>query len=479
MKNLHILAFVIASLLLSPAILAKEDVDTSLSTTELFIYSGETANVDLTITNIQDKYDVFSTSILPSYINKITAFPETASTNFGLGSKMSTTVKLSFSVLPEAEETDLPALFRVFVTSLSNANISSNKTIQINVLRSSPVYMSDFRLSKSLFNPGETVQINSILTNTRTTPSDKYRLQISVKKDDSLVKDFDETISEIPGKTSQTVSESYTFDTYAPPGIYTVSAKLKDNLNTQVSSRSVDIRVNEINKTTSETSDKFKILSVDKTRTVKNVGNVPTSVALKDSIPSFAKDWVVAEITPSSVTSEGSFVVYEWLVALLPGQEATIEYQINLAGVWAGLFLIVIIVYVAFKFVFTPSITKIVKRHGVLRKGSEIIVTLEVKNNSLGEIKDLVVTDIVPQLTEVVQRFDTLKPVIRKTSEGAELSWKFDSLKVAEERIINYRIKPTVDIIGSLELPSAKMGYYDGKRVRRFTVSRAVSAKER
>ena len=76
---------------------------------------------------------------------------------------------------------------------------------------------------------------------------------------------------------------------------------------------------------------------------------------------------------------------------------------------------------------------------------------------------------------QVIQKFDTLKPVIRKTAEGTELSWKLDSLKTAEERVINYRIKPTVDVLGSLELPSSTMRYYDSKRVKRFVVSRAVS----
>ncbi|MBI4009909.1 MAG: hypothetical protein HY361_01805 [Candidatus Aenigmarchaeota archaeon] len=475
MQKLYILTFAVAMLLLSPAILAQEPLEVSLSASELFIYSGESSAVELTIANNQDKYDVFSVSIVPSFLSKIGAFPETIATNLPLTSKSTATVKLFFSVLPEAEETISPVLFRVYITSSANEKISLNKTIQINVLRTSPVYLSDLRISKSLFSPEETLQINNVLTNTRSIPSDIYRLLVTIKKDNALIKEFDETVSDIPGKISQTITKSYTFDRYAPPGIYTISVNLKDNLNTLISSKSLDVRLDEVNKTTSDVSQDFRILSIVRTTKVKNVGNIPTSVFLKESVPSFAKDWVIAETNPTSINSIGNSVVYEWLISLTPNQEATVKYQINLWGVWIGLLVITTIVYLAFKFVFTPSIKKVVKKHGVLAKGKEIVVTLEIKNHALSEIKDIVVADVVPQLTEVVQRFDTLRPVIRKTAEGTELSWKLDSLKVAEERVINYRIKPTVDVLGSLILPSATMRYYDHKRVKKFAVSMAVS----
>ncbi len=477
MEKLYIAIFTIILLLLSPAILAQESVEMSLAAADLFIYSGETATLELILTNNQDKHDVLTVSIFPSFQSKIGAFPETAATNLPLAPKASATLKLFFSVLSEAEETISPSLFKIFATSVTNEKVSTNKTLQVNVLRTSPVYLSDSRVSKSVFNPEETLEINNVLTNTRSSPSDIYRLQVAIKKDTELIKDFDETISEIPGKTSQTIKKNYNFDKYAMPGIYTVSVNLRDNLNTLIGSKSLDVKVNEVNKTVTEASQDFKVLSAIKTIKVKNVGNVPTSVVLKESIPALAKDWIFTETNPSSKSYAGDSIIYEWLIKISPNQEVTIKYQISLVTVWLGLLAILVLVYLAFKFVFTPSITKVARTHGALHKGREVIVTLEARNHSLNEIKDMVITDVVPQLTEVVQKFDTLRPVIKKTVEGTELSWKLDSLKVAEERVINYRIKPTVDVLGSLELPSAKMRFYDSKRVKRFVVSRAVSVK--
>ncbi len=477
MTKLSALIFNIALLLLSPAILAQEPFEISLSTYDLLVYSGETATVEITVTNNQEKHDVVTVSIFPSFQSKIGAFPETSAINAPLPPKGTMTAKLFFSVLPEAEETISPTLFKIFATSVKDEKVSTNKTIQTNVMRTSPVYLSDLRISKSVFNPEEILEINSVITNTRSTPSDIYRLQIAIKKGGSLVRSFDETVSEIPGKISQTIKKAHTFDRYAEQGVYSISVNLRDNLNTLIGVKNLDVKVNEVNKTESQVSQDFRILAIDKTIKVKNVGNIPTSVVLRESIPIFARDWIVTEPSPSAVNVAGASVIYDWLVSISPGQEATVKYQINLWGVWFGLFVIVSIVYLAFRFVFTPSVTKLAKTHGALHKGREIIVTLEAKNNSLNEIKDIVITDVVPQLTEVIQKFDTLKPVIRKTAEGTELSWKLDSLKTAEERVINYRIKPTVDVLGSLELPSSTMRFYDGKRVKRFVVSRAVSVK--
>lgn len=477
MKKLPVLIFTIMLLLFTPVILAEEAIETSLSTNELSVYSGETAQVDLTIKNNRDKFDSFATSIFPSFLNKVTAFPETRAVNLPLASKDSATVKLYLSVLPEAEETFYPVVFKIFVSSLANPNISSNKTVQLSVLRTSPVYLSDFRVSKSAVNPEEQFGINNIITNTRSSLSDIYRLQVSIKKDNSVVKSFDETISGIAGKTSQPLTLNYAFDRYASPGVYTINANLKDNLNTLVSVKSLDVRVNEVNKTLSESLHEFKLLTVNKIIKVKNVGNVPTTVSLKESVPAFAKDWVITESTPSSIVSQSGFVIYEWVRSVDPGQEVSVKYQFNLWNVWIGMIIIVFAVYYAFKYVFAPSVTKVVKVHGALTRGKEIIVTLEVKNRSLNEVKDIVITDVVPQLTEVIQKFDTVKPVIRKTAEGAELSWKLDSLKATEERVFNYRIKPTIDVIGSIELPSSTMRYSDHKKAKRFVVSRAVSVK--
>ncbi len=466
--------FLMAFILISPAILADDRLDVSLDKPDIFIYSGETQTIEVTAANNQDKSGTFSIFVVPSFQSKISSFPETAADGFVLDAKSSKTFKMYFSVLPEAEETAIPSLFSVFAVS-TDREVSANQTVRVSVLRTSPVYLSDLRANKNSFNPEETLEIKNLITNTAKGPSDNYRLQITLKKGSILIKDFDETVSGIGGKTSDTIIKSYTFERYAEPGFYKVDVNLKNSLGTLISVKSFDIKVNEFNKTTTQASSDFRLLAVDKTIKVNNIGNVPSSVVLKEFIPTFAKDWVITESNPTSIETVGNSVVYEWVRTIGPGEEVVIKYQFNLWNVWLVMLIILLVVYYAFKFVFTPSITKVVRVHGALTKGKEVIVTLEVRNRSLNELKDITVIDVVPQITQLVQQFDTLKPKLRKTAEGTALSWKLASLNATEERVINYRIKPTVDVIGSLELPSATMGYHDKRRVRKFVVSRAVT----
>lgn len=475
MKKAFYAIFLMAFILISPAIFADNRIDLSLDKPDIFVYSGESQTVEITVTNNQEKTGTFSIFVVPSFLSKIGAFPETAGDGFVLAPKSSKTFKMFFSILPEAEETTIPALFSVFATS-TDREVSANQTVRVSVLRTSPVYLSDLKANKYSFDPEETFEIKNVITNTAKGPSDNYRLQISLKRSGTLIKDFDDIISGIGGKTSDIITKSYTFERYAQPGFYQIDVSLKNSLGTLVSVKSLDIKVNEFNKTTTRTYNDFRLLSVDRTIIVTNVGNVPSSVVLKEFVPAFAKDWVLAESEPTSVQNVGNSIAYEWVRTVNPGEEISIKYQFNLWNVWFGLLAIVLVVYYAFKFVFTPGITKVVRVHGALTKGKEIIVTLEVRNRSLNEIKDITVTDVAPQLTQLVQQFDTLKPKLRKTAEGTEMSWKLDSLKATEERVINYRIKPTVDVLGSLELPSATMNYHDKRRVRKSAVSRPVTA---
>jgi rRNA processing protein Gar1 len=81
------------------------------------------------------------------------------------------------------------------------------------------------------------------------------------------------------------------------------------------------------------------------------------------------------------------------------------------------------------------------------------------------------VRDFVPAVATVVERFDTLRPTLRKVTGGTELIWTLDSLRSGEERVLNYRIRPVVDIIGTLKLPVAYVKYLDKKK----EVNKAVS----
>jgi len=149
-------------------------------------------------------------------------------------------------------------------------------------------------------------------------------------------------------------------------------------------------------------------------------------------------------------------------------------------NVWLALIVIGAAVIVAFKYVFKVSVIKKVRLIGPLAKGKEIIVSLDVRNRSLGEVKDVAVRDSVPSVAEVVERFETIRPTVKRTTTGTALIWKFDALKAGEERVLTYRIKPTVEILGTLRLPAASVMFSTKKHATKTSYSpRAVVGKKR
>ncbi len=62
----------------------------------------------------------------------------------------------------------------------------------------------------------------------------------------------------------------------------------------------------------------------------------------------------------------------------------------------------------------------------------------------------------------------TLKPhEFRHTSRGTKVIWSLPELEPHEHRVINYKIKAKLNILGSFSLPRAVVEYSRGKRKRK------------
>ena len=101
---------------------------------------------------------------------------------------------------------------------------------------------------------------------------------------------------------------------------------------------------------------------------------------------------------------------------------------------------------------------------------SELKLVLNVKNRSKDPLKDIDVIDKVPHITNVEKELfiGTLQPykVLRHEKKGTILKWKIDDLGVGEERVITYKIKSTLPILGSFSLEAAAAKYHYRKKGR-------------
>ncbi len=472
-KLLTVPAFFLFSLMFLSAVFAQGETDPTifLSSNEVSFFNGDQDSVDATITNNDGKTRTFTISIFPGSLDKVFADPSLSHAT--LAPRESVAIKVTFSSLFEAEF--IPREFSLTVAALDDPSISFTKEIVVNILRRSPVFVLSLNTNKFTYQPGETMNISSVVANQGGDTFEEYAMQTIISKGGIFVKRFETAISFLPERSKNTFSNLYTFEQFAEPGVYSAQLILKDSKGQTASVKSVNFRVGEVTKTSQQESETTGVFDLTKTITSRNEGNSPSEIKLIAVIPSFAREIFASDIQPASVENVGGSVRVTWIFSgVEPGQTVQVVYKLAIWKIWGSILIIIAVVYFAFKLVFTVRITKRSRFFGPITKDSEVPVAIEVFNRSIHEVKDLAVRDFVPPIARVVPKFETVKPTMRETVNGTELLWKFDSLRAGEERVMTYRIKPKMDVLGTLRLNPATLNYSDKKRRKKSVASGIV-----
>ncbi|MEM2915695.1 MAG: hypothetical protein QXH91_09930, partial [Candidatus Bathyarchaeia archaeon] len=297
-----------------------------------------------------------------------------------------------------------------------------------------------------------------------------------------VVQKFENRVETVPSKGLQQIDNYYTFGKYASPGFYSVDVLLKDTSGMILESKKINFRISQLpEKVVKEETVSWGLFTQTVTIKVRNEGNVnSSSFYLTATIPSFMRHFFFPKIEPTDQGVVDNTIVYRWYIeGLAPAEEREIKYDVS---TWNALLIILAIigfVVYAFNYVFRISIIKKHRYAGPITKEKEIIMSLEVRNRTRHEIKDVLIRDFVPSIATVVDRFDTLRPTIRKVTGGTELIWRLDSLGPLEERVLTYRVKPAVDIIGTLRLPKALMRYSDKDKKIKRVISKSIKIRTR
>jgi len=478
MKKIGFLICFLATLLfVATSARAAGEVALSLSNNDITTYIGDITSIDVTITNNQPKSDTFSINVFPSYWYGIRVDLQD---NFvSINARSSVMTKIYFDT---RSSDSLISPFTITTQSISNKNVNDTSMFKLTVLRKSPVFVSDIRVSKYDVNPGETMTIDSYISNTALVPMGPYNIQTNLKSNEVILKRFDDRIDSMPPGSVKKLTNTYTFDKYAGPGNYFVESTVVDGSGLMKSYKMSDlITVKEVSKLVKEKSFEYGLMSQTVTVKVTNEGNVVESnFYITESVPQFVKNLFYPQIEPDKMEEKDIRVIYYWHVdSLTPGQEIIIKYEVRSISIIVVFVLLLLFVMIAFKYVFSPKVVKRVRHSGALTREKEVVVSIEVKNGSRHEIKDLIVRDFVPTIATVVEGFDTIKPSLRKSTGGTELLWRIDSLKPFEERVLSYRIKPVVEVAGTLKLPKARIAYFNKKKEKKVIASKSVWIKAR
>lgn len=456
---------------------AENGVSLSLDTSQATLVSGGVQQVIATITNNEATTDTFSISAFPPFWHGATiSFDPTRIT---LNSGTNGQIKILFSASKCVEE--FSNNFIVKVVSIQNSQIQSNASISVSTERKFQICVSDVKFNKDSVNPGETATINIYVENPANANSLPVTLVTNVKSvDGNMLQTFTDSGFTIQGGGTTIKSHSYAFSNFSQPGFYTFEVILKDNTGTVVSDDSFRYNVGSVSKITQTKDISYGLLLQTVTIKVRNDGNeVANNIIIKETIPSYLQIFFFTIDPPiSSPVTSGNDLVYTWLIpTVLPGEVKTVSYQIAIWNAVLVIVGIVLLVLIVFRYVFTVRIVKSYKRFATVAGAKEIQVQLEVSNRTRHVHKDVIVRDFVPSTAHVIEQFSTLKPTVRKALGGTELLWKFETLRPHEERVITYRIKPAMEIVGEILLPKASVRYLNRNKQIRRSISKNVEIK--
>ncbi len=195
------------------------------------------------------------------------------------------------------------------------------------------------------------------------------------------------------------------------------------------------------------------------TVTLKNEGNRFVSHVYR--VPSLFTQPFISGI-PKPSREAGALA---WEVSLSPGESAVLLVTYNYRPLF-WLFLIVVVGLVAYYWFRSPIVvTKKATVVGSHEGGiSELKVVIELINRGNKVVRNVKVMDLVPKMADVVKEFkDTIlapSSIIPHEQRGTLVRWDIDLMEPKEHRILMYRLRTKMGVIGGMTLPVAAVRFF-------------------
>jgi hypothetical protein len=463
MKKITLIV-IMATLFLVPSF--AQNVSIISPESSIIVYAGEQNIISIPITNTGEKKDTIYISVWPTeWVNLKTYW---VTLNPGETKEVSL-----FAEPPKDAEEGISA-FTVTLNSVDDGLISSS-SLFLNVKRRNDIFISRVKMNKQTFLPDEVVTIEPVITNL-----DKYNdfdvtVSTDILKDGTLVWKIEDPLF-LEAETSDSVSQTFMIDNTYESGRYTINVVVRDSLNKVLDQKQTYFEISEINKINKRTSTEWGLFFYRKTFFVENVGNTKNSTfALSDSIPRYMVYFFYPQTEPFNNEVKDKRMVYYWAIENLnPGETEEIVYTLNFFSLFVAAVVAGVIVFIIIKYLSRPMMVK--TSTGFLHGNKDVSISLYIKNKGSKVIRNVIVKDFVPSVVKIINKFDTLKPSIKKKPDGIEMTWKIAKIKPKEEIILNYRIRSAIEVIGDLRLPSAKMLHESGGK-KKIAVSKTVDIK--
>ncbi len=305
-------------------------------------------------------------------------------------------------------------------------------------------------------NPSRPVPIKVKLNNQN---SIEYR-EVIVKIESSMFSQEQEI--NLGKKEKKTVEFDVTLPPMAPPGSDTIVATvLLRNKTLDREFKRFDIV--KYQKVESSSSMSQKLLKKTQELTYTNIGNVPFDGTVKVS-QNFVQSLFTSSNPKGYVTVEDGRRFLALKVNIPPG--GTFSWVVSQN--YFALLVIMLLVVVGAGLYFAMRAPVALRKAGanvVMREGgvAELKVIIHIKNRGKLRLQDIHVIDRVPDIADLERGLSigTLHPVkvLKHEKKGTIIKWIIEHLDPEEDRVISYKIKSHLPIVGGFSLPPFVVAY--------------------
>ncbi|MEM2121534.1 MAG: hypothetical protein QXU20_02680 [Candidatus Woesearchaeota archaeon] len=196
---------------------------------------------------------------------------------------------------------------------------------------------------------------------------------------------------------------------------------------------------------------------------VTNKGNQAGNYILKKKLSLFEGSFIKT-IPTAYYLREGNSKYLAWDLNLKSLESKSVTIKENYTALFLGFIILCIGLITYFVFRVPIVVTKKAKIIRLKEGGiSELKVVLHIKNRGPRYVSEVKLIDSLPNIAEIEESLDIgpLKPekVIRQSSRGTIIKWDLGVLDKFEERIISYKVKSKLSILGWFTLPAAIVKY--------------------
>jgi hypothetical protein len=172
---------------------------------------------------------------------------------------------------------------------------------------------------------------------------------------------------------------------------------------------------------------------------------------------------------------------FQWDLTLNPEESS---YNFVVITSYRSLALILLILFGVILYYYTNKSPIVITKHSIAIEKTEegikeVKVTLNIRNTSNLTFDNITVTDKVPSIATIVAdtRVGPMKPTkILKSKKHRDLLliWDLDCLEPGEDKLLSYRIKPKLSIIGDFDLKPAFIKYPSGDKAVRVESNKST-----